>query len=127
MAVGSDNARILLVEDSPTQALLTQIVLEEAGWVVSVCGNGAKAVSMAADLSPDLILLDMHLPGMDGSEVARRLKDTPGLADTPIIFLTGVFRDVEDIIGGLDQGADDYLIKPVADGELVARVRACLR
>ncbi|WP_422931263.1 diguanylate cyclase [Singulisphaera sp. PoT] len=117
----------MLVEDSPTQALRTQLVLEDAGWNVTICGDGNKAVSMASETAPDLILLDMRLPGIDGSEVARRLKDVPGLSDIPIIFLTGVFREVEDIIGGLDQGADDYLVKPVADGELVARVRACLR
>ncbi len=125
--IGPDAGMILLVEDSPTQALRTQLVLEDAGWNVTVCGDGMKAVTTASEISPDLILLDMRLPGLDGSEVARRLKDVPGLSDIPIIFLTGVFREVEDIIGGLDQGADDYLVKPVADGELVARVRACLR
>ena len=127
VSIGLNSGKILLVEDSPTQALRTQLVLEDAGWSVVVCGDGGKAVATASAISPDLILLDMRLPGMDGTEVARRLKDVPGLSDIPIIFLTGVFREVEDIIGGLDQGADDYLVKPVADGELVARVRACLR
>ena len=119
--------RILLVDDSATQALRTRWVLESAGFEVHVCENGTMALAAAAEEEPDLVLLDMYLPDLSGREVARRLKADPTLSGIPVIFLTGVFRDVADIITGLDQGADDYLRKPVEDGELVARVRASLR
>ncbi|MGQ0603369.1 MAG: diguanylate cyclase [Anaerolineales bacterium] len=118
---------ILLVEDSATQAQRTRLVLEAAGFAVHVCEDGSSALAAAADHEPDLVLLDLYLPDLSGREVARRLKANLTLSGIPIIFLTGVFRDVEDIITGLEQGADDYLRKPVEDGELVARVRACLR
>ncbi len=118
---------ILLVEDSPTQALATQSLLEEAGFAVKVSTNGAMAVALVAELEPDLLLLDMHLPDMSGRMIAERLKSNPTLRGIPIIFLTGVFREIEDIIAGLDQGADDYLIKPIDPSELIARVRASLR
>ena len=118
---------ILLVEDSSTQAMRTRIVLEAAGFAVEVCTNGAMALARVAERQPDLILLDMHLPDLSGREIAQRLKANPTLSGIPIIFLTGVFREVEDIISGLNQGADDYLCKPIQDGELIARVRATLR
>lgn len=118
---------ILLVEDSRTQAMRTRIVLESAGFAVEVCSSGTLALATVAEHEPDLILLDMHLPDLSGREVAQRLKDDSTLSGIPIIFLTGVFRDVEDIITGLNEGADDYLCKPIGDGELIARVRATMR
>lgn len=122
-----ERALILLVEDSPTQALRTRLVLEAAGFDVVVCTSGGRAAAMAASTLPDLVLLDMQLPELDGRTVAQHLKANPHLDAMPIIFLTGVFREVEDIIGGLEEGADDYIVKPVQDDELIARVRASLR
>jgi two-component system cell cycle response regulator len=119
--------RILLVEDSATQAQRTRMVLETAGFAVQVCERGTVALAAAAAQQPDLVLLDLYLPDLSGREVAQRLKTDPTLSGVPIIFLTGVYRDVADIITGLEEGADDYLRKPIEDGELVARVRACLR
>ncbi len=119
--------RILLVEDSATQAQRTRMVLEAAGFIVQVCDQGAVALAAAADQQPDLVLLDLYLPDMSGRTVAQRLKADRTLSGIPIIFLTGVYRDVADIVTGLEEGADDYLRKPVEDDEVVARVRACLR
>lgn len=122
-----ERALILLVEDSPTQALRTRLVLEAAGFTVLVCNTGGRAAPLAAETLPDLVLLDMQLPELDGRAVAQQLKANPNLDAVPIIFLTGVFREVEDIIGGLEEGADDYIVKPVQDDELIARVKASLR
>ncbi len=118
---------IVLVEDSPTQALKTQLILERVGYIVRICSNGAMALAHVAEDPPDLILLDLHLPDISGQDVARRLKQDPLLSGIPIIFLTGVFRKVQDIIRGLAQGADDYIDKEVDDEELIARIRASLR
>jgi len=118
---------VLLVEDSQTQALRTRLVLEQQGFSVEVCETGALALARAAELEPDMVLLDMHLPDMSGREVARRLKEDPYLSGIPVIFVTEVFRDIADVITGFDLGVDDYLIKPVDDGVLVARIRASLR
>lgn len=118
---------ILLVDDSPTQAQRTRWALKAAGFQVEVCTNGTMALAAAASQLPDLILLDIYLPDLSGREVAQRLKADPVLAGIPVIFITGIFRDVADVISGLEQGAVDYLCKPVEDGELVARVRATLR
>ena len=120
-------AKVLLVEDSPTQALRTQAVLMAGGLEVEVAGDGAAAIAAARSGRPDLILLDMNLPDQDGRSVARKLKQDPLAAGIPIIFLTGVFRDVQDLVDALEGGGDDYLVKPVEDGELLARVRASLR
>ncbi len=118
---------VLLVEDSPTQALRTKAVLVSGGFQVEVCGTGISAVDTAIKLQPDLILLDMNLPDIDGRQVAARLKSNPSTAGIPVIFLTGVFREVQDLIEALEEGGDDYLVKPVEDGELLARVRASVR
>lgn len=126
-AQGAPSGRILLVEDSRTQAFLTRAVLQGAHHVVQISATGAAALSDVQTFQPDLILLDMHLPDFSGREVARMLKASPDTRSIPIIFLTGVFKEVADIISGLEDGADDYLIKPVQGEELVARVNAALR
>lgn len=126
-AQGTPSGRILLVEDSRTQAFLTRAVLQSAHHVVQISATGQAALADVLTFQPDLILLDMHLPDFSGREVARMLKANPDTRAIPIIFLTGVFKDVADIISGLEDGADDYLIKPVQGEELVARVNAALR
>lgn len=118
--------RILLVEDSPTQALVGRFALESAGFEVVVCATGTEVHHYVRNWSPDLILLDMNLPGMSGQEVAIELKSSPGLATIPIVFLTSV-SDPHLIVRGLSIGAKDYLVKPVDDAVLVAHVQATLR
>jgi two-component system, cell cycle response regulator len=123
----SDRQAILVVEDSPTQAMRTRIALEKAGFRVSVAATGADALAAVRRSEPDLILLDVRLPDMNGREVAQQLKTDPLFSGIPLIFLTGVYRDVSNIIDGLGDGADDYLVKPIEDIELIARVNATLR
>jgi len=116
----------MLVEDSPTQALRGRFALEGAGFEVVVITTGPAVFDYVEHGHPDLILLDMNLPGATGQEVATRLKASPALATIPIVFLTSI-SDPNDIVRGLSTGAQDYLVKPV-DGEvLVAHVRATLR
>ncbi len=123
----SQPPHVLLVEDSPTQALRTKAVLISGGFEVEVCESGISAVEAAIKRQHDLILLDMNLPDIDGRQVAARLKSNPASSGIPVIFLTGVFREVQDLIEALEEGGDDYLVKPVEDGELLARVRASVR
>ena len=118
---------ILLVEDSPTQALQVRFVLEAAGFKVAHSRNGIEVMEFVEDQHPDLILLDLNMPGMDGQEVAWRLKNDPTSAGIPIVFLTGTYREKKDIIKGLEIGGDDFLVKPIDDGILIARINATLR
>jgi len=116
--------RVLVVEDEAKLAALLQRGLREEGHAADVAGIGADAVWMARARDYDVVVLDVMLPDLDGFEVCRRLR-----ADgvwTPVVMLTA--RDaVADRIAGLDTGADDYLVKPVSDEVLVARLRALLR
>ncbi len=116
--------RILVVEDEPKLAALVRRRLERAGWAVDVAADGEEAVWRAAATTYDTIVLDRLLPGIDGLEVCRRLR-----ADevwSPVLMLTAI-GEVADRVGGLDAGADDYLTKPFAFDELLARVRALAR
>ncbi len=118
---------VLLVQDPSEQSARTRAGLESVGFEVDVCDTGAIALAFVAEQHPDLILLDMQLPDRSGREIVQRLKADPALSGIPVILLTGVFRDVADVVGNLKQGADDYLCKPVDTGELVARIRYSLR
>ena len=119
-------AKILLVEDSKSQAKTAKDFLEKNGYEVMLAENGKAAIKAVKTTSVDIILLDLVLPDMSGNEVCRWLKlneDTKGI---PIIMLT-VKDDVKDKVAGLEAGADDYLLKPYNNGELNARIFACLR
>jgi two-component system OmpR family response regulator len=112
---------LLLVEDERRLAMAVRRVLEEEGHVVDIADDGADALVQATTEPYDLIILDVMLPSMDGYEIARRLRKAGDR--TPILMLTA--RDsVQDRVTGLDAGADDYLVKPFALAELLARVRA---
>ncbi|GGL45540.1 response regulator transcription factor [Planomonospora parontospora] len=121
---GSPEARLLIVEDEPNILELLAASLRFAGFGVNTAGNGADAVAAVQRHRPDLIVLDVMLPDMDGFDVVRRLRG--GGTDTPVLFLTA--RDaVEDKIRGLTAGGDDYVTKPFSLEEVVARIRAVLR
>lgn len=116
--------RLLLVEDERKMAQILKKALEEEGYVVTIAGDGTSGFEMARTTDFDLILLDVMLPGIDGFEVAKRLRSNG--KRVPILMLTA--RDsTPDIVQGLDLGADDYLTKPFSFEVLLARVRALLR
>jgi DNA-binding response OmpR family regulator len=115
---------ILLVEDDQTIRLTVEFALTKAGYAVTAVEDGVKALQAARQISPDLIVLDLMLPGKSGLEVARDLRDQGD--DVPIIMVTALDRD-QDKIAGLDAGADDYVTKPFSTEELLARIRANIR
>ena len=116
--------RILVVEDEKKVASFIRRGLEEEGYAVDAAEDGETGLAMALDGVHDLILLDVHLPGRNGFDVLRELRDRK--ATVPVLLLT-VRATIEDKVLGLDSGADDYLTKPFAFQELLARVRALLR
>jgi two-component system, OmpR family, response regulator MprA len=117
-------AHILVVDDDPRITDLLRRILAYEGYSVAIAASGSEALNRSLERPPDLVVLDIMLPGMDGLEVAQRLR-TAG-DNVPILMLTA--RDaVADRVKGLETGADDYLVKPFAPDELVARVKALLR
>jgi DNA-binding response OmpR family regulator len=119
--------RILIVEDDPDIALSLRLKLErDGGFAVETAEDGAAGLRAALTRPPDLVLLDVNLPGMDGFEVCRHLRKDPATAATPVIMLTARI-DESDRVAGLDLGADDYITKPFSPKEALARIRAVLR
>jgi len=116
-------ARVLVVEDDDEIAQVLQRSLRLEGYEVRIAGDGETALDQSAAFNPDLVILDLGLPKLDGIDVARRLRSAD---DVPILMLTA--RDaLESRVEGLDSGADDYLVKPFERQELLARLRALLR
>ena len=123
----TDRASILVVEDDATIRTLLEMALLGAGYTqVSTAARGDDALAVVARDKPDLVLLDVMLPGLDGLSVARRIRATPALAATRILMLTAR-TEPEDIVAGLEAGADDYVTKPFDRLVLLARVKAVLR
>ena len=118
--------RILLVDDEEDILNLVKYNLEREGYKVDAVTSGEAAVRSARENIPDLILLDLMLPGMDGLDVCRILKNDKDVAKTPIVMLTAKGED-SDIVTGLELGADDYITKPFSPRVLIARVKAVLR
>ena len=116
--------KILVVEDDPHISLGLEEILKGEGFEVSVCARGDKAVESAGRVRPDLILLDIMLPGANGFEICRQLRAKKHTA--PILMLTAKSQEMDKVIG-LDCGADDYVTKPFGVRELVARINALLR
>jgi two-component system, OmpR family, KDP operon response regulator KdpE len=115
--------KILLIDDDESLLKSLSVGLEKAGFQIVTAKDGPGGLKATFDVRPDLVILDVGLPGMDGLETCRRLRE---LSDTPIIMLTARAAE-EDIVKGLTAGADDYLVKPFRMGELVARVETSLR
>ncbi|WP_131103974.1 MtrAB system response regulator MtrA [Ornithinimicrobium sufpigmenti] len=117
------SARVLVVDDDQALAEMLGIVLRKEGYEVATCGDGARALPMIRQFRPDLVLLDVMLPSMDGVEVCRLLRAESGV---PVVMLTAR-TDTKDVVAGLEAGADDYVVKPFKPQELLARIRARLR
>ncbi len=122
---GSQRGSVVVVDDEPTIGEVLARYLERAGYRTRVAGDGPQALALCAASPPDLVVLDIMLPGIDGLEVMRRLREGEG-PPTRVILLTARGREAERIVG-LRRGADDYVVKPFSPGELVARVEAVLR
>ncbi|MDQ2099135.1 MAG: hybrid sensor histidine kinase/response regulator [Tychonema bourrellyi B0820] len=117
--------RILVVDDAPDNVLLVETILEEEGYEISSADNGFSALSQIDKCPPDLLLLDVMMPGIDGYEVTKRIRQKPELPFIPILLITA--HDSASVVQGLDLGADDFIRKPVEMDELLARVRSLLR
>ncbi len=117
---------VLIVEDDADIAALIAHYLEKAGYGAETIAEGGRALTHARESQPDLVVLDLMLPGMNGLEICRALRADNKTAALPIIMLTARGEESERILG-LDTGADDYVVKPFSPNELMARVRALLR
>jgi len=115
--------RILVIEDDQSIAEIVGILLRAEGFNVSFCADGNQAMNAFQVVNPDLVLLDLMLPGRDGIEICRAIREISGI---PIVMLTAR-SDTSDIVTGLEVGADDYIVKPIKNEELIARIRARLR
>jgi DNA-binding NarL/FixJ family response regulator len=116
---------VLVVDDSPDTLRMLTDAIEDAGMTVLVAREGAQALAMIARVTPDVILMDAVMPGLDGFETTRQLKRDKGLAHVPVIFMTGL-SETGDIIKGLNAGGVDYVAKPIVPEELLARIRVHL-
>jgi len=119
-------SKILVVDDEEDIRELLQYNLEREGFLVNLAGSGEQAVKKASEFDPELILLDLMLPGIDGLDVAKKLKMNPDTANISIIMLTAK-GDETDIVTGLELGADDYITKPFSPKVVLARIKAVLR
>ena len=116
-------ARVLVVDDDQALSEMLGIVLRAEGYEALFCDDGSKAQGIFIETKPDLVLLDLMLPGIDGIEVCKRIRSESGV---PIVMLTAR-GDTLDVVKGLESGADDYIVKPFKPKELVARIKARLR
>lgn len=117
---------VLIVDDVPDNLAVLHDALDESGYTVLVATNGEQALQRAAQAKPDIVLLDAVMPGLDGFEVARRLKSDPATAHIPIIFMTGL-TDTEHLVAALEAGGVDYVTKPIKPKEVLARMNVHLQ
>ncbi len=123
--ISGRQAIVLIAEDSPTQAMNLQYLLEQHDSQVIVCENGAQALAQAKQTRPDVIISDVVMPQMGGYDLCRSLKSEPGLSEVPVLLVTSL-NDPEDVLRGLDAGADSFILKPYEENFLINRVRFVL-
>jgi twitching motility two-component system response regulator PilH len=116
---------VLIVDDSPTETHILFNTLSKAGFTVETAANGEEGVAMAVRLHPDVILMDVIMPKLNGFQATRQLRRDPSTADIPVIIITTKDQET-DRTWGLRQGAVDYLVKPVDPGELLERIEAAV-
>jgi two-component system KDP operon response regulator KdpE len=116
--------KILIVDDDPAQIRMVSLVLNASGFTTLKAANGREAVRVTVEDKPDLVLLDIMMPELDGVETCRLIRE---ISKVPVIMMTGQRNSEEDIVMGLNCGADEYLSKPVGNRELLARIKAALR
>ena len=128
MAIESprNKTRILIVEDDFALRSMLALLMQSLGYEVFQEENGGTAVQKVLDLRPDLILLDVNLPGMKGTEICGKVKSDVRVKDIPILMMTGEYRDTDDKVKAFSLGADDYVLKPVDISILSARVKAMI-
>ncbi len=125
MAEGTARPRVVIADDDPDIRRLVQITVSNAGCDVTVASDGEQALELIRKSPPDLVILDVLMPRMDGWEVARELKADPLTQGVPIMFLTSRGQE-HDVLEGFNSGAADYMVKPFSPRELQVRVRAVL-
>ena len=119
-------AKLLIIEDEKDIVQALEYNLKKEGYSVSKAYDGIQGLKLIKDLSPDLIILDLMLPGVDGLEICRQIKKDPKTENLPVIMLTAKGAEADKVVG-LEVGADDYIVKPFSMRELIARVRAVLK
>jgi len=123
----NDPMRIMVVDDDFDVLIGTARLLEKAGYIVDQAADGEAGLQTLRQRRPDLLLLDRHMPGLDGLEVCRRIKQEPACADMAIILMSGVYSESSHQAEGLEFGADGYITRPIENRELLARVQAYVR
>ncbi|MDD3875278.1 MAG: response regulator [Bacteroidales bacterium] len=123
----SNKERILIADDDNSILAYTEMVVKSMGYNVNVVNNGLEAINFVLVNKPDLIILDWKMPVMDGLEATKILKNNPETKDIPIIMITGIYEDGEQMIVALDNGVNDYIRKPFFKTELIARIRSQLK
>lgn len=123
--LSTGQGRVLIVDDSPTEVHILKNILEKAGFLVESASSGEDGIVAARATHPDVILMDVVMPGLNGFQATRQLRNDPGTADIPVIMVTTKDQD-SDKSWGLRQGAEAYLVKPVKAAELLDRIKAVL-
>ena len=118
-------AKILIVDDSPTEIHILTTILEKHGYTVASVDNGEDGVTAAAEQKPDLILMDVVMPGMNGFQATRKISKSPETSHIPIILVTTKDQET-DRVWGMRQGAKDYVTKPVSEDQLLEKINALL-
>jgi twitching motility two-component system response regulator PilH len=124
-AGGNESGTILVVDDSPTEVHIFKKILEKQGYQILVAKDGQEGVDMASEVKPDLIIMDVVMPVLNGFQATRQLKNNDRTADIPVIMVTTKDQKT-DINWGMRQGANEYLVKPVAPAELLQKIKALL-
>jgi len=123
----NSKARILVVDDDPDLLHINSSILQSSGLEVIEAGTGNECISIAREILPDVILLDVNLPDTNGFDVCKQIKADPLLANTYVILISGIEISSESKVYGLDLGADEYIVRPISGRELLARVKAMIR